>query len=278
MKFGEYRGRMPVDPTLDNTHGVDAPLVLVVEDNAINQLVVKRQLERLGFDCDVAETGTEALERLGVDHKYGLILMDWQLPDIDGLEVTRRYRALEASRGDRVPVVAITASGMPGDRAACREAGMDGFLSKPVGLDELGQEIQRVLPRVESSERLEVPASSDVNVTAMAELVEDLGDTGLVASLVRRYLSELTGRELRLAAALDASDLDEIHRVGHTLKSTSAMLGATELVAACRTLETVADRDHAAKVIAELASAANRVRISLTAWLDTNETSAGANE
>lgn len=118
--------------------------VLVVEDNPVNQVLAIRQLERLGHRGTVAATATEGL-RLLADHAHGfdVVLMDWQLPDFDGLEATRRLRAIEDGTGRRTPVVAVTASALLQDRAACFAAGMDDFVPKPVVLADLGETIAR---------------------------------------------------------------------------------------------------------------------------------------
>lgn len=271
MNIPYYVGRMTHDAVPDRTDSAAQLTVLVVEDNRVNQLVVTRQLQKLGFQSDVAATGTEALELLRPDHGYALVLMDWQLPDIDGLETTRRYRAVEAERGSRVPIIAITASAMPEDRVACSEAGMDGFLAKPVSLEELGEAIREVLPSVGGPADSDAAAASTADQTVLAGLISELGDTEIVVSLVRRYLTELGNREQRLALALSEGDFDVLHRIGHTLRSTSEMLGATDLAAACHKLVQVTDGDLAAAVVAEIISAAKRSRAELTEWVEAHD-------
>ncbi len=108
--------------------------VLVVEDNLVNQLVARGLVEVLGCDCTVAADGLTAVELLTTAHAFDLVLMDCQMPEMDGLEATRRVRAYEASSGTRTPIIALTANAMVGDRELCIEAGMDDFLSKPFQL------------------------------------------------------------------------------------------------------------------------------------------------
>lgn len=118
--------------------------ILVVEDNAVNQLLARKQLEKLGHLPIIVGTAAAALDLLHDEtHGFDLVLMDWQLPDIDGLEATRRLRAMEGPSDRHVPVVAVTASAMLEDRNACFEAGMDDFLAKPVVLGELAATINR---------------------------------------------------------------------------------------------------------------------------------------
>ncbi len=118
--------------------------VLVVEDNPVNRRLIERQLIRIGHDCEIVELATVALDLLADDdHGFDVVLMDRQLPELDGLAATRRLRAIERPSGRRVPLVAVTASVMPGDRAACMAAGMDDFLAKPVSVAELAAAIAR---------------------------------------------------------------------------------------------------------------------------------------
>jgi CheY-like chemotaxis protein len=109
--------------------------VLVVEDNPVNLLVARRLIERTGCRVDAALDGQQCLERL-TGNDYDLVFMDCGMPVLDGFETTRRIRAAEAG-GRRLPIVALTASAFPGDVQACMEAGMDDFVAKPFGLEQI---------------------------------------------------------------------------------------------------------------------------------------------
>ncbi|GLH69555.1 hypothetical protein GETHPA_10880 [Geothrix rubra] len=118
--------------------------VLLAEDNLVNQRVAERMLAKLGIEADVAATGLEALDAL-VGVSYDLVLMDCQMPEMDGFEASRRIRARE--RGSRrLPIVAMTANAMVGDRERCLEAGMDDYIPKPVRMDDLRRALSRWLP------------------------------------------------------------------------------------------------------------------------------------
>ncbi len=121
--------------------------VLLVEDNAINQLVASGLLQTAGCAVEIAENGACALERLVDPHDFDLVLMDCQMPEMDGYEATRRLREREEDTGRRMPVVALTANAMAGDRELCLQAGMDDFLSKPFQLEQLSAVIGRWCPR-----------------------------------------------------------------------------------------------------------------------------------
>ena len=115
------------------------PRVLLVEDNAINRKVAMMQLQKLGVFADAVENGREAVEVIAKPHPYQLILMDCQMPEMDGFEATRSIRTAEATSGQHLPIVAMTANAMEGDREACIHAGMDDYITKPIKLDTLAQ-------------------------------------------------------------------------------------------------------------------------------------------
>ena len=116
--------------------------VLVAEDNAVNQVLIESILRHLGHQPVVVGNGAEAVQRLQ-EGRFDVVLMDMQMPEVDGLEATRRIRAL-GHRAARVPVVAMTANARDEDRRACLDAGMDAFLSKPIDFDELAQTLRRL--------------------------------------------------------------------------------------------------------------------------------------
>ena len=188
--------------------------VLVVEDNPINQLLVRSQLARLGYEPVVVDTGDVALEKfpdLGAD----LVLMDWQLPGIDGLETTRRLRSWERTHSrPRTPVVAMTASALPGDRDLCLAAGMDDFIAKPVSIGTLGATVRRWLGASPGAEPAEgaprgaqgAPSPPVVDPRALEVLSDELDDPALVATVVRTFLRELPGRVGWITDACAAGD------------------------------------------------------------------------
>ncbi|MEO0366297.1 MAG: response regulator, partial [Pseudomonadota bacterium] len=125
-------------------------LVLVAEDNPVNQRVVGAMLKKLGYRAVMAANGQEALTSF-LEHRPDMILMDCQMPVVDGFEATRRLRRLTSSGGDTVPIVALTANAMPGDRELCLEAGMDDYLTKPIKIDTLANMLSRQIDSDASS-------------------------------------------------------------------------------------------------------------------------------
>lgn len=245
-----HRPTAPASPVGDATGGS----VLVAEDNEINQLLVSSQLERLGYDCVLVASGEEALDLLG-RRDFDAVLMDWQMPGMDGLEATRSFRATE--RADhRTPIIAMTANAMAQNRQASRDAGMDDFLAKPVGLAALGEVLARWIGPTERPDRL-------VDESVLAGLVDELGDAAPVVTLVERYLTELDRRLGTIGDGLAAGDLAVAQREAHTLRSTSGLLGADRIAALCRSIE---QGEHDDSTGAELERAARDTSIRLRDW------------
>ena len=123
--------------------GAQSAVILVVEDNVINQKVAVGLLKRLGYQSEVAESGAKALDAVG-QRQYALVLMDCQMPDMDGLETTRRLRSREPA-GTHIPIVAMTGMVGADDLRRCLEAGMDDYLTKPILIDQLRAVLARWL-------------------------------------------------------------------------------------------------------------------------------------
>lgn len=209
--------------------------VLVVDDNAVNQMLAESQLARLGMKAIVVGTGEAAVEMLAKGEGPDLVLMDYHLPGIDGLEATRQIRALEDAAGDgrHAVIIGVTAAAALTDRRACEAAGMDDFLAKPVSLAVLGEALRRWVQHVPAVGGL----PNTVDSAVLDELTEDLGDHAVVVDLVRTFLDELHGRRTALAGAVADGDVVAAKRAAHTLKSSALLLGALELGRACQRME-----------------------------------------
>jgi len=125
---------------------VTKPVVLVVEDNPLHQRILTLLLEPAGVATHVVASGVEALQLLTSGSRYAAVLMDWKMPQLDGLECTRRIRELESSEGIRIPIIALTAHALVGAREECLAAGMDDYLSKPFTGESLRQTVLRWVP------------------------------------------------------------------------------------------------------------------------------------
>jgi len=239
--------------TLDQDLASRHPLrILLAEDNVVNQKLAIRLLEKLGYRADVAANGLEALEALE-RQSYDLLLSDVQMPEMDGLEATRRI--LERwPEGERPWIVAMTAEAMSGDRERCLAAGMNDYLAKPIRVDELVAAIKRT-PRRESGTSVPTPTNSDspIDRRVLSRLAEGTGgDVEFVAELIEQFVTDAPELVAAARAGLEAGDPVEVRRAAHTLKSNAATFGAHGLAERSRELEEAAKRgaldDGAARV------------------------------
>jgi signal transduction histidine kinase/CheY-like chemotaxis protein/HPt (histidine-containing phosphotransfer) domain-containing protein len=218
--------------------------VLVVEDNLVNQKVTALSLRRMGFEVECASNGQLAFEA-AQKRRYAAILMDCQMPVLNGFEATQRIRELES--GD-VPIIAMTASAMSRDRERCLEAGMNDYLSKPVLKAELERMLQKwvqVQPFAASGARTPTTEPSMIEkqpvldhdvIASLRELGGD-DDPGLFSELVNMFLSDTPERMRALSEAMDKRDPTALERAAHALKSSSANLGALGLSGLFRDIE-----------------------------------------
>ena len=190
--------------------------VLLAEDNPVNQTLAMRILERLGHKVEVVNNGKEALRQVQAE-EFDLILMDVQMPEMDGLEATTAIRQAETGTGKHTPIVAMTAHAMKGDREKCLSAGMDGYLSKPVRIDELKQ----ILSEIEKTQNMR--QSSEQNpfrAIGRLELLLDsvMGDRALLAEMAELWLRDSAMQEKQVRNGLDSGDIIMVQRAAHALK------------------------------------------------------------
>jgi len=213
--------------------------ILLAEDNAVNQTVALRLLERLEHRADVVANGRQVLERLE-RAPYDVVLMDVQMPGMDGLEASRAVCARWPS-GQRPRIIAMTAEAMEGDRERCLAAGMDDYLAKPIRLEELRRALAEVRPlTTQEVGDAPSPRHEGIDRDVLDGLREDLGDPATLRQVVATFLDRLPLVLTELRDAATREDQAAILAGAHGLKGTSAMLGATALSAQCAELEHVA--------------------------------------
>ncbi|HZM51086.1 MAG TPA: response regulator, partial [Vicinamibacteria bacterium] len=224
-----------------------APLVLVVEDNDINRLVALRTLERLGYRTAGVRNGLEAVETFKPE-TYAAVLMDCQMPVMDGYEATGRLRAAEVGRRP-TPILAMTAGVLAGDRERCLAAGMDDYISKPVAFEDLAAALRRWVPRGDSAEDLPpapVAPGAGLDARVLGELrALDAPGSGFFQGVIGLFLSTAPGRLDALVAAVRSADAEAVRRVGHALRSTCGNVGAKRMYDLCASLEERAHRPAA---------------------------------
>ena len=208
--------------------------VLLVEDTKINQKVVLNQLQILEYQADVVNNGQEALEKLTAIHDYGIVLMDCQMPVLDGYEATRLLRQEEREESQTV-VVGLTANAMEGDREKCLAAGMDDYLSKPVSLEQLSAILEKWSSSVMDSEAKHgaVPPKAPEIVIASDEAIIDFdrleeitgGDYSLALELLQEFVEELEVCLTEAKQALGNSEAIALAKKAHKIKGSALNMG-----------------------------------------------------
>jgi CheY-like chemotaxis protein/HPt (histidine-containing phosphotransfer) domain-containing protein/anti-sigma regulatory factor (Ser/Thr protein kinase) len=233
-------------PPVARDVGSPVPLrILLAEDNAINQKVALRLLERLGYGADIVGDGRQALARL--DHAtYDVILMDVQMPEMDGLEASRAICARWAA-SERPRIIAMTAEAMQGDRDKCLAAGMDDYIVKPVTLNQLAAALDKCRPLAAAAapeaaaappvEKQRIAAGTALDRDVLDQLREDLGGTAALREVIRSFLDQTPSVLSALRDAAARADVPSIRRAAHMIKGTSSILGARELSQQCAEIE-----------------------------------------
>ena len=253
-------------PALTATPPPARPLrVLVAEDQPVNQRVVTRMLEARGDAAVVVGDGGQALDRLAAE-RFDVVLMDVQMPEVDGLTATTRLRERERVVGGRTPVIALTAYALPADRDRCLAAGCDGYLAKPVRRDELYALLDSLSAGGPGIDKPRAPAYGPFDPAAALARAD--GDPASLRTLAGMFFDRWPGRAAELRAAVAAGDAT---RVGHLARTLTDALGAFAAAPACRvaaavgavagggpTADTAALVDQLEGVVAELKDALDR--------------------
>ncbi len=224
----------------DTQLGERLPLrLLVAEDNAVNQKLALQMLRKMGYRADVAGNGLEVLDALA-RQPYDVVLMDVQMPELDGLETTRRIRASNAASDHLPRIIAMTANAMQGDREACLDAGMDDYISKPIQVRELQAALERwgqQLNPIESSAPVEPAAVIDWAKLDELRALQAEGEPDFALEMIALFLENVPQLMTAIRQSIDEQSPPELQRNAHTLKGSSASLGAVRLAELCFALE-----------------------------------------
>jgi two-component system, sensor histidine kinase and response regulator len=248
--------------------------ILVAEDNQVNQKVAVKMLERLGYRADVAANGLEAVEALS-RIPYSAVLMDVQMPEMDGYEATKEMRQREGSKR-HTPIIAMTANAMQGDRENALDVGMDDYVSKPVKPEELGAVLERWIPQAdEKTSGPEEAADTSVGIGVdTADLLDksvltglrEIGDQELLADLTTLFLEDAPAQLETLREAIEGGDAPSVEQVAHTLKGSCGNMGAMRMATICTELEEAGrsgDLAPAPALVSRLNAELGRVRVAL---------------
>jgi two-component system, sensor histidine kinase len=240
-----------------------APLsvrILIAEDHVVNQKIARRQVESLGYAVDVVANGHEAVEALG-RIPYALVLMDCQMPELDGLEATIEIRRREGTHR-HTPIVAMTANAMDQDRAHCLAVGMDDYLSKPTEQEELATVIARWL---EASPAATVRVASDARDIAVPDVEAGVAErlalfqtefgAEMVIQVIESFIPDTAQRLVTLRQVVDRSDFRNLAREAHALKGGYGNMGAVNMRELCVRLEQqgkAGSNDGVAEIVSQL--------------------------
>jgi PAS domain S-box-containing protein len=227
-------GEEEVEAVTDGKRTRSALRILLAEDNAMNQKVALRLLERLGYRADVARNGLEAIEALE-RQPYDVVLMDVQMPELDGLDATRRICERWPAE-TRPHIIAMTANALPEDREACFAAGMNDYVAKPIRAEELAAALKRARPLGNGAAGSAAVDYVSLDDEALKNL-RDLGGDDFLGEVIDAFLADAPGLIATLRRSLEEESAEELRRAAHTLKSNGATLGAEGFADLCRTLE-----------------------------------------
>ncbi len=225
--------------------------ILVAEDNQVNQAVIMRALQKMGHTPVLAENGKAAVASASTE-KFDLVFMDVQMPEMDGLAATAAIRQSEKVSGLHLPIFAMTAHAMKGDRERCLEAGMDGYITKPVRFSDIEQTLAGLAETVAQAAKAAPKAESWSRTEALDRIG---GDEELLRDLCQIFLEESPKLLEKLQKAVAAGDSDGVMRAAHSLKGESSYLGAGGTSQAARQLEEMGrnqDLSRASNVLAVL--------------------------
>jgi PAS domain S-box-containing protein len=232
--FGRQTIQEPETPPAAADHpslASGAPRILLAEDNRINQALARTLLEKRGWTVQTAANGNEAVaawRKGGID----LILMDVQMPEVDGFQATRLIRQEERTLGERTPIIGLTAHAMKGDREECLEAGMDDYVPKPVRAEALYATVEHWMTGG--------GGAPGINLSAALQTVN--GDRDFLAGLAVQFTRDYPPSRENLQAALDRQDLQQVEGIAHSLKSVVGIFGANKAAELLQKLEDAAER------------------------------------
>jgi signal transduction histidine kinase/DNA-binding response OmpR family regulator/HPt (histidine-containing phosphotransfer) domain-containing protein len=240
IEFIGYSHQSKRTDVVSNVSAAVHPLemrVLFADDNVVNQLVGRQMLLTWACQVHTAGNGREVLDALETN-SYDIILMDLQMPVMDGFEATAHIRNQEKATRRHIPIIALTAHAMEGDRLRCMAAGMDGYVSKPVDMQELYAAL--------APWRLPMTASEDAVLVAVkpavlqwTRLLKSCGGMDDFArNVLMKFQEILPGMRARLERALELDDAEEVVKAAHAMKGSSATIGAEALAAVCEELQT----------------------------------------
>jgi PAS domain S-box-containing protein len=283
---GAPSARMPAPPPMRRTAPsiaqaeTEGTLVLLADDHPVNRMLLLRQVQTLGYAAQTAENGAEALE-LWKSGRFGLVITDCHMPQMDGYELVRNIRNLEAAEGrKRVPVIACTANALQGEAEACRAAGMDDCLVKPVELSHLTEKLDQWLPLPSASAVPAAAAGPSPDTPPFATPIDQAllmkncgGYAAMVSEVLAAFRHTCEEDAAGLRDALDAGDVAGVTQSAHRMAGASKMIGALGFAAACEQIDRASRAGDWKAVLAGM-PAFERERARLAAYFESRQETA----
>lgn len=243
--------------------------ILLAEDNQINQRVAQTVLEKRGHTVALATNGREAIE-LFARERFDVVLMDVQMPEVNGFEATAAIRQQEQATALHIPIVAMTAYAMKGDRERCLGAGMDAYISKPINAEELLRTIERLTSNAAESDK-EHTSQSDTDFEASVLLAHADEDFELARELVTMFFEDSPKLLLEIRSAIESNNSEGLERAAHALKGGLGYFSNGRAVAAALKLQQLSERGdltHAQETLNELEEAITLLKPSLSEFVE----------
>ena len=259
-------GRSPSGPRPNATKTANPSRILVAEDSLVNQALIKRLLEKWGHTPLIAENGVEALSLLDVE-EFDLILMDLQMPELNGFEATAAIRKKERGTPRHIPIIALTAHALKGDRERCIEAGMDDYVSKPIDSQALFSVVEAALSQTAGAATNGKSHIAALDIDALVKSFE--GDRELIMTLAKVFADSSQHQLSELCDAIARGDAERLARGAHALKGSVANFRADAAVSAAANLEVIGqngDLSLADSALAKLETEIVRLRQDLKAF------------
>ena len=242
--------------------------ILVAEDNVINRKVARAHLEALGYEVDTVTDGEAALEALNHAHPYAAVLMDGQMPKMDGYQTARALRERESESGQRrVPIIALTAHAMTGDRGTAFAAGMDDYLSKPFTQMQLQMALERWATGPDMRSSQFPPNALDTNITTQL-LDLEREEPGFLCDVIDSFFRTAEDSIARMKTAILCGDLQALRAAAHMVRGSSQQLGARRFGLTCQRLERLETTENADTLLLELEGDLEGARDALTGLAD----------
>ncbi|MGO8878688.1 MAG: response regulator [Desulfomonilaceae bacterium] len=226
--------------------------ILLAEDNPINQKLAVKILENMGHTISVVSNGMEVLACLE-NNEFQMILMDIQMPEMDGFEATKVIRDKEKLTGSHIPIVAMTAHAMIGDKERCLAVGMDGYVSKPINVNQLSSVIENVFKVTEEESHVLLDEAQPQDMIDEKEILDRVsGDWELLKELIKLFINDYPGLLEKIRQAAGNGDMDQIRRTAHTLKGSVSTFSTGSPTKAIAKLETFKDIDQVQEALPEV--------------------------